>query len=296
MLDLWEFPKLGGVREDFFYEDGEIKYGVLDPRLKEVVDYLRDLYANGLIDREYLTTDTAAWQEQILTRGVFAMNDNITRISWARTQLDEAGKPDWNYRGVLPMEGPEGIRMTTIQYPRVRGNSASISHQSPHIDRILDMYDYIFSDEGEMLVNWGIEGVSYHMVNGEPQPDEEYKRQTDADEIPGIGITRDSPKNQIDIDLDYYSTPEMLEIKDKYEDGIIQTNYLTPLIFTDEETRTMTPILAEMNTFKDEWLDKFITGIEPMDKYDQFVEDFEALGVATVVDIYNDALDRFMAG
>ncbi|MDR0709205.1 MAG: hypothetical protein LBF77_03960 [Spirochaetaceae bacterium] len=38
------------AKEDYFTENGRIKYGVFDPRYKEAIEILRGRYAEGLID------------------------------------------------------------------------------------------------------------------------------------------------------------------------------------------------------------------------------------------------------
>src|SRR5690606_1198272 len=50
-------------------------------------------------------------------------------------------------------------------------------------ERIIQLIDYMFSDEGQILTNWGIEGVHYDMVDGKRQlkPEVIENRATDPD-------------------------------------------------------------------------------------------------------------------
>ena len=286
-----------GVKEDFFFEDGQFKYGLLDPRYKDFVEFARTLYSEGYLDQEYITADTASWQEKLLTNGVFATHDNITRIRWADEQFAAAGKDGQFYVGVLPMEGPTGIRATTIQYPRVRTVSAALSVKTKYAEEIMDMYEYIFGEEGSMLINYGVEGVSYDMVDGVPTPNKQYALDVAAKIVPPVGITRDQPGVQVD-ELTYAGTSQViLDAKDLYEGAnVIKTDYVTPLVFTEEEIEQITSLKADLDTFRNENVDKFITGIESMDKYDAFVEEFSKRGVDKLLDIYNAALQRYLAG
>ena len=285
-----------GVKEDIFYEDGEIKYGILDPRYKEFIAYARNLYAEGLLDQEYITADTAIWQEKILTNGVFATHDNITRIRWTDEQFAAAGKDDQYYIGVLPMIGPDGTRATTIQYPRIRTVAASLSVKTPYAEQIMDMYEYVFSEEGTMLVNYGVEGVSYDMINGLPTPNEQYRADVAAKKVISVGITRDQPMLQVDELTRVGNSDVILAAKELYESNqVIKPDYITPLIFTEDEIEILTRLKTELDTYRNEMVDKFITGIDSMDNYDAFVAEFSRRGVDELLDIYNAALQRYLA-
>jgi putative aldouronate transport system substrate-binding protein len=68
------------VIEDYFVEDGKVKYGVLDPRFKAGIELARKWYAEGLIGPEYPSTDSTRWWESVLRGDVFTTHDNIQRI------------------------------------------------------------------------------------------------------------------------------------------------------------------------------------------------------------------------
>ena len=52
---------------------------------------------------------------------------------------------------------------------------------------------------------------------------------------------------------------------------------------------------SDIDTYRNEWIDKFITGIEPMEKYDGFVQTLKSLGVEEYLEIYNASLQRYLA-
>ncbi|MBQ8953242.1 MAG: extracellular solute-binding protein [Clostridia bacterium] len=294
---------LGGysdcMQEEYYVDiDGKtVKYGVLEPRFKEVVEIARQWYAEGLIDPEYPTTDATIWWEKFLAGDVFATHDNMTRVNAADKDYMTVQNNDMRAMAVGPMQSPEtGTRNTTIHYPRVRDKSAAIAASSKYIERILDYFDYCFSEEGFYAMNWGIEGYSYEMVDGMPVTIAEYDEKSSTREIQLVG-TRDEPKDGAD-ELIYnfnvfdYSENTRIGTKLYQDNDFIRRNWIEAISFTDAENEEMTAREAELDTYRGEMLDKFIMGIEPMENWDAFVDEIKAMGVEKNIAIYQQGLDR----
>ncbi|MDR1469425.1 MAG: extracellular solute-binding protein [Spirochaetaceae bacterium] len=296
---------LGGyvdcVIEDYFVEDGKVKYGVLDPRFKEGIELARQWYAEGLIDPEYPTTDSTRWWESVLRGNVFATHDNIQRIQAGVNDFVNNQHSDARLIGVGPMLSPRtGERHTVIHYPHVRDRSAAISVSAKNPERILDYFEYCFSEEGFILMNFGIEGYSFNYVDGVPKSDPDFLGKAERGEVAHPLTTRDMPKNQRDeLIYDYTYDREdhkaVRDARDLYTDNdFIRENWIASLSFTEEERATLSPLRAELDTYRGEWLDKFIMGIEPMSKWDAFVSQIQKMNLQTTLDIYQKALDRLL--
>ena len=286
--------------EDYFEENGRIKYGVFDPRFKEVIEIARQWYAEGLIDQEYPSTDTTRWWERLLRGDVFATFDNPARISIANVEFIQNKRPA-RLKGLLPMRSKRtGKRYTKEHWPKVRDKCAAISVQAEHPERILDMFEYCFSEEGFILMNFGIENYSFSYVDGVPRIDPDYMVKVRDGVIKNPVTTKDMPKVLRDeLYYDYATEREdhlaVQEIRDQFAAGDhIQENWIASLSFTGEEREALAPYLAELNTYRSEMLDKFIMGIEPMDKWDAFAAQLEKMGVRKTMEIYQQALDRLL--
>jgi putative aldouronate transport system substrate-binding protein len=301
------FRLLGGyvdcVIEDYFVEDGKVKYGVLDPRLKEGVELARKWYTEGLIDREYPSTDSTKMTEELRRGDVFATHNNLMILLTTDRAFEEAGFP-YKVMGVGPMVSPRtGERHTPIHYPRVRDKSSSIA-KTTKVDpkRILDWFETCFSDEGFILCNYGIEGISFNYVNGDPLPDPTYSSKLERGELPRVASTMDMPKLQRDeLLVDYNDTRiegnnAVRAARDLYSNNPdwIVTNYIASLNFTDEERAVLSPINAELTTYRGEMLDKFIMGIEPMSNWDRFTAQIQRMQLDIALQIYQSALDRLL--
>jgi putative aldouronate transport system substrate-binding protein len=110
----------------------------------------------------------------------------------------------------------------------------------------------------------------------------------------------DMPKNQrdelfYDYNQDRIEHEAVREARDLYTNNdFIRENWIPSLSFTEEERAILSPINAELNTYRGEMLDKFIMGIEPMSNWDNFVAQTQRMNLDTAMKVYQDALDRLL--
>jgi putative aldouronate transport system substrate-binding protein len=287
------------IHEDYFVEDGKVKYGIFDPRFKEAVEIARQWYSEGLIDQEYPTTEGTRWWEGVLRGEVFATHDNTARIGGADQEFINQGVP-YRIVGVGPMQSPRtGLRRTNNHYPKTRERSVGINIKTARPDRLLDLFEYCYSDEGFILMNYGIEGLSfYYDEKGNPISDPEYGLKVEKGELPHVLTTLDMPKNQRNelltgFLLDREDHALVREATALYTNNdFIQENWMSSIVLTEDERNTLSPINAELDTYRSEWLDKFIIGAEPMSKWDDFAAQIQKMNVQQGIDIYQTALNR----
>jgi putative aldouronate transport system substrate-binding protein len=292
---------MDGVIEDYFVEDGKVKYGALDPRFRDGIELARKWYAEGLIDPEYPSTDSTRWWEAVLRGDVFAFHDNIQRIQSADNEFINNQHSAFRVMGIGPMQSPNtGKRQQVIHYPHVRDRSAAISAAAKNPERILDFFEYCFSDEGFILMNFGIEGYSFNYVNGVPVGDPEFSNKVNRGEVKHVVTTRDMPKNQRDeLIYDYTFDREdhkaTRDARDLYANNdFIRENWIASVTFTDAERAILTPLRAELDTYRGEMLDKFIMGIEPMSRWDAFTAQLQRMQLQQTIDIYQQGVDRLL--
>ena len=64
---------------------------------------------------------------------------------------------------------------------------------------------------------------------------------------------------------------------------------------TDEEKAITDDIMPDLITYRDEMLIKFVKGIEPLDRFDDFVKTLERLGIEDVLKVEQQKYDRYLA-
>ena len=81
------------------------------------------------------------------------------------------------------------------------------------------------------------------------------------------------------------------ETKEKME-NIAKTPF--PLLYlTVEENDKISAVATDLSTYIEQMEEKFITGVEPVSKWDEFVSTIESMGIKDYVKVYQTAYDRW---
>ena len=67
------------------------------------------------------------------------------------------------------------------------------------------------------------------------------------------------------------------------------------MTMTQDEGRRYSTIMSEVETYVEEKFIKFVMGIEPLDKFDEFVAQVESMNIEEAINIQQAALDRYIA-
>ena len=160
------------------------------------------------------------------------------------------------------------------------------------------LLDYVYSDEGMILMNFGVEGQHFNIVNGDYKYSDLIMNNPDGlspqDALRSFGIQSMLTLLQ---DARYeraFVSDEVNRIRDIYEqEGHIGDAFPT-LAFSNEEQSILNEKYTEIETYMNEMIDKFIMGVEPLDNFDAYVEQVERMGLADVLAVYQAAYDRYM--
>ena len=304
--NLMPFVHSFGIEEFFFAEDDVVKYGAIDPRMKEALTWLSKCYTEGLIDQEYMTLSKNDWYSR-WTNGaderVFMGYDWSAYIDNV-TNLFKGSDSTVNIVGVPPMEGPTGIAQTRDQLQPLTvdedWNAAIfVGASEEQIKAAMKLFDYAYSEEGMMLLNFGYLGETYDFdENGEPYYTDLIMNNPDGlsaqDALRQYGVQSLFTLRQ---DARYERaqvSDEVNRTRDMYE----QENHIGPafptLAFTDDEQDVIRAKYIDIETYVNEMIDKFIMGKEPIENFDAFAAEVINRGINDVLAVYQAAYNRYM--
>lgn len=292
-----DFYEAYGIDAGFFVEDGQVLYGPYDARMKDYLEYASDLYANGLIDPEYITLNNnlakEKWVNNIAGAG-YEWNTRIRDNNEGVAEMENA-----HFIGILPPKSVvDGSVSTRHQMDKLRTTGAgaiAVTADEAVADRILALMNYNYADDTQYLASTGLEGVHYTLENGAVvftdyvlnNPDGKAPRSVPGDD----GANKDWPIRQ-QIALENIMPQEILDTRDIYE-PIIAPSF-PRLSFTDEEQSEITAAMSEIQTVVDEYINKFIMGTVSLDQWDSYVSKLQKAGMDTVLAHYNTAYQRYM--
>lgn len=278
----------------FYNRNNIVKYGPMQPEFKNYLETMNKWYKEGLIDKDFPTRDSKS-RGALITSG--KAGAYITEYAMV-DQYAAAIKTTDSKAVFAPTIQPSLKLGENVNYRVVNnrngGYEAVITTSCKYPEAVVKWFDYAYSQEGFMLFNYGIEGKSYTMVDGKPKFTELLTKNPD-----GLDFWTVCNKHKLDVGpylRDYKAIPEFTQIDldcmDKWTRA--KTDYVIPPVnLTPEESETYSNVMDDIDTYRDEMVLKFITGKEPLSKYDTYVEQLKKMGIEEVVKIYQDALERY---
>lgn len=153
-------------------DDGSIFYGPAQDSYKEYLAFMNKLYSEGLLDPDFMVQDRTNVQSKVINGEVGAWVEMMpTGLGNLRRQvLADDPNSEFYPVGVLNPVLEEGQQLVYKQGNAAYiGSGAAITTSCEDIATACRVLDYGWSEEGNRILNWGIEGESYEFVDGWPK-------------------------------------------------------------------------------------------------------------------------------
>ena len=290
----------GTVDTPWIVIDGQVIYSPVTDGYKDYLKRMNDWYEKGLVYRDFASYQQTFGQASMMSTGEVTLADGFYN-SIDDTESDAT---------------VEGLRVKAVPYPvqkegdtihlrnytyQVRPEYAMvISTACQYVEEVCKYFDYMWTEEGIRLVNYGPEGVTW---NWGPDGKIEF---TDV-------ITNDPDGNSVKSMFTYYGTFNFCTYNDWTRKAITLSDdcmscldlwascgdkdYVMPNVtLNTEESETYGAIFSNVNTHVSEMTLRFINGTDDIDAgWDEYVAQIEGMGIQKVIDCYQAAYERYEA-
>ena len=266
-------------------DDGKVTYGPIEPAFKEALMTYNKWYEEGLLDAEFVSTDGTLIQRKITDGSAAATIGYVSRIAlWGI-------ESEFNYGGVPYPTLNKGEKPEFGQLAMGGGYAYynAISTQCEDIELAAKYLDYSYTEEGARLHNYGIEGVTYEMVDGVEVFHDDILENFEKVNPYSVLFASVSEKNRAD---QRNRLPAQQEALVTWKTNM-EKHGMPAVTPTAEESDMMAEYDTEIQTYVEEMVLKFITGNESFDNYDAFVANIKALGIDEVIASKQAQLERF---
>lgn len=147
---------------------------------KTYLKYLNTLYNEGMLSENAFITKYDEFNSQVASGRVLATIYNANLMSEPEAALRAAGMPERCYAR-FPVVLDESIQDRSNVYCESYDNGVGISVNCKEPELAMKVLNYIASNEGNVLLNWGIEGVHYDVIDGKRVWKDEAKNQYASD-------------------------------------------------------------------------------------------------------------------
>ena len=284
-----------GTQQAYYLNDeGKIEYGPATQKWKQYLETVSKWYAEGLIDKDIATLDSSTSDSKIIggkTGAFIGTGGSISEKKAMFADVDPKAKllavqePVLN-KGETPEFGICDNRYSGLM-------SSAITADCKNVELAAKFLDYFYSDEGRLLANFGIEGVTYNMVDGNPVLSDMVINSDD------IQTTMNAyTNNEFSIVDPRYYPQRMVYPEQKYAIELwAKTNAakhkLPVLLPTQAESDELTKYTTDIETYAEEMFIKFMIGTESLDGYDAYLVHLDELGMQKTLDIYNTVYERY---
>lgn len=283
-----------GIYINGHYKDGSID--IMSDGAYKMVETMKKWYDEGLIQPEWVagTFSEADWEAAMLNGNGSIFYDFYNRAEW----FMENGGPDNdpNYQmGVLNFikdDNGNPQKMTvSMKYNDECVTAVNANCSEDKIKTILTFIDYFYSEEGEILANYGVEGESFKTdANG----DKEFIADYQTEEATPAGEKRWSFLSDrftvckpVDNEAFFkWNAPLIAEATGRlFTDENLGTSYV--LKFTDDQSKEVTNLLASVFDAQMSGIAQFIDGTRELtpDNWAAFQQEMNDLGLSRIEEI-----------
>lgn len=280
-------------------EDGTVKSTFDTDGFRGYLELLNSYYAQGLfsddfvnISNELNTIDSTYLSGKC---GVF-----FTGVSaLAETQKENASDPNFQLTAMpdikLNADDPNS-GVSEISYTGI--NSIAISTQCAEPEKAIMFCNYFYTEEGQRLANWGVEGETYTMENGAPQYTDMVKNDTEcfmymltqtryalqwAPTIFDVNVSTASYDDTQKAAMEMWT--------DSREAYLLIPKNATP---TAEEQEIENQYGGDVATYLWENIFKIVTNQQSVDSYDDVIATANEMGLTELTESKQSCYDRYM--
>jgi putative aldouronate transport system substrate-binding protein len=299
------FVESFGLLKNFYINagTGRIHWGRIESGYRDWLSVMSRWYRERLIDRDMLSNQSPQLAQKMTSGNAGATIASIGSGIGTWTNSARPANPRYE---LMAMRGPQrtegALKIYGIPNSIFLGQSAAITASSRNIEIAARFLDYAYGPEGHMYYNFGTEGVSYNMIDGEPvytdlvienpqgwSVGQALSAYTKA--VSGGGpMALDNAVNP-----QFYTLPEQKAALSAFNTPGASGYLMPPLTPTQEESRELAMIMNEINTYSEEMITKFIIGTETLNdaSWNAYVNAITRLNINRALEIQNAAFDRY---
>lgn len=299
------FTGVFGFAGTFYHdEENKVRFGPYEPEFADYVRQLRKWYDDGILDHEFVDTDSKRLSAMVTNGNVGAISATI-------------GGEFGNYLSAIPADS--GIKFVPTKIPtREKGSlamysqkdwptkdGAAISVSGKHKEIAARLMDYGYSEAGRVLFNFGREGDTFRYEDTQWGYAPVYTAKVvDSKQNGGLTVAQGMSKyiraysagpyiQDVGYIHQFYQRPEQQMAFGIWDSDTL--DYKLPILyFTGEEQKRYTDIMTPIDTYREETLAKLVTGKLDLTYLDEYFRELKRMGIEEAIELKQAAYDRYL--
>jgi len=282
------FAPFGVAMQDGFPQfdtyNGELTFSAVTPNMKAALEFIRGLYADGLMDPETLLNSKQDWEGKIRSNRVGSYFHWVQYSFENLEPIQQAFGIQGDYVVIPPLEGTafDGF----YSHKQISGLEIAVKNQDDEqkLSAVFDVLNWVFDEDNWLDIYLGLEGMHHEVVNGtRVRLPEDKTTQQAMIFAPFQWIST------IDFQIDLTRSTTSEERSWAIEQGIRNLQELQPyvrVIASDGMPGSVYEGFPDIqgNTLYFEYASRIILGELPLSAFDEFVDRWYATGGREVTD------------
>ena len=291
--------KLDTNNFSFVVHDGKVCPTIEEPASREYIELLAQYYSEGLFNSDFLanyspmmfdqmacTNETGFWQSGRMSfNGMFEsyIQDDDALIAPVK-DISKTGKETSNIGGAGTPVGK---------------NSISITTQNEYPEQSVEFINYMFTEEGIELANYGVEGQTFEYVDGEPVYTDMILNNPDgfnsnvARSLYTLNAFLPYFQPQAALEMTFTS-PRMAEAEEIWMSTRSPEEHTWTL--NSAEAEEYNALISAINTSIQENLTAMVMGQKPTEDWDSYIDSLYDMDLQRCIDLQQQAFDRKYGG
>lgn len=289
-----------GIREGMYIdENNKIRFGAIEEEYLDFLTLFNRWMNMGILDPDAFTQDADAFFAKV-SSGRSGLVWGYTGGTLGRIQTMQSENTEMNYQPAPnPVQNKGDVFIVDQSSYRTNNIGGVISANCSNMEAAARVLDYNYGEEGNMLANYGKEGVTYEMVEGKPVFTDFVLNNPDGLSIEkALSIYAGCNNKPFLVEKDYMLGGYAYEVQkrslDVWATPDATIKGMPPITMTDAEIQEYNSIMNDIQTYLDEYKLKFILGTEPLENYPDFVENIRNMNIERAIEIRQAEYDRFM--
>ena len=309
----------GGVddaRLDYGYEcanggymviDGAIVSGYLQDSYYEYISMVRDWYSEGLIYSDYYSAATGDYDQLLVSNNTGIVQGAATSFSTIYAYLTEDELDSFSLAAMTPVKNNADDELhyswNAPSYLK-RTDAWAIGSCCEDPVPLVEFVNYMYSDEGSLLFNYGTEGETFtYDEDGKPQytdlvinnPDNPYFF---ASYLYVSNAATEYFPSLMDVSASYYAFGDAeWNAYDLFSTLSNDGAYNVPngIAMTAEESERYSELESDFDTYVEETINSWVIGQSTLDEaaFEAFKAQLQELGLEEMISLKQAAYDRY---
>ena len=285
-------------------DEGKVDYTYLREECQQFLKMMNQWYNEGLLWADFMTCDNEMIAQSAAAKSEFLdgkMGVAYGQASDIATLPEFASEEGYKLAGLAEPVLKEGDMVGGKGGPSTPTVSWAISTSCKDPVLAVRLMDYLYTDEGTLLMNFGVEDLSYTMVDGAPRFTELVTNNPEGltfDTCCNIYCVSSVPMIQLyERKTAIYSDSEdAIQATVTWGSNLSGENFYPNISLSAEESEIYAPLSGDINTFVSEQVPAFIRGDLSLETdWDKFIETLEDMKIYDCIEVKQQAYDRYIA-